>query len=88
MKLAAPVIPGLTESAEGSDQMQLIAQLATMRLRRPKQFDALFRSFGKLFTPQEPPAEPQFTPEQPSTGQALAGLLGQPSPSQPVGLQG
>ncbi len=86
MHTFAPVVPGLTEGAEGSEQTQTLAMLAMMRMRNPKKFEALFDSLQKLVTPQEPPPEPDYGQIQPPSGQGVASLLGQPSGGQPMGL--
>jgi hypothetical protein len=48
----------MTTSAEGDEKMQLIAMLTAKRKQSRKDFEALFDSFNKLFTPKEPPPEP------------------------------
>ena len=78
--------PGLTEGAKGSEQMQFIAQLAMMRGQDRRKFDLLFDSLEKLFTPQEPPPDPEMGDQsRPVTGPSMAGLLGQPMGGQSTG---
>lgn len=60
--------------------MELLANLAMMRMRNRKKFDALFDSLQKLVTPKEPPPEPITNQPQPQgSGQALASVIGQPA---------
>lgn len=60
MELYPPMVPGMTEAAEGDEKMQLIKMLVNKRQQSKKDFDALFDTFAKLFTPKEPPPEPQL----------------------------
>lgn len=68
MELYPPIIPGMTEGAEGDEKMQLIAMLNTKRNQNRKEFDALWDSFNKLFTPKEPPPEPVLPGLKPPAG--------------------
>ena len=55
MELNPPIVPGLTQGAEGDKQVQTLQMLSQMP---PKQVAQLLASFRKLFTPKEPPPEP------------------------------
>jgi hypothetical protein len=75
----APVVPGITEVASGSEPMQLLAMLVRLNQKNPDSVNKLLSSLAKLFTPQEPPEPRQ--PERTSPffvpGQVLPQVPGQ-----------
>ena len=81
-----PVTPGLTEGAEGSEQMKFISKMAMMRGQDRRKFDLLWDSLEKLFAPKEPPPEPDMgDASRPAVGPSMAGMNGQPMGGQPTG---
>jgi len=62
LRLFPPIIPGLTEGAEGAEQNKTLYALVTLEKRKPQLFptpigDAI-KQARPLFTPQDPPPEP------------------------------
>lgn len=74
----APIIPGVTESAEGSETMQLLSMLSLKRMRNPKGFEKMMDSLQELFTPRQPTTDSDVPSDMP-IGQALGGIMEQPT---------
>jgi hypothetical protein len=70
-----PTIPGVTETGSGTETMQVLASLATMYQRKPSAVVEMLHRMSRLFTPTEPPAEPQASASQPVQSQAIPAPL-------------
>ena len=55
MEMNPPIVPGLTQGAEGDATIKVMQGLSALS---PKQVSQLLATFRKLFTPKEPPPEP------------------------------
>lgn len=62
-----PVLPGITETASGSDSMKLLFMLSQLHRRDPDMVDKLLSGIARLFTPSEPEEEegPTMPPATP-----------------------
>lgn len=75
--LTAPIIPGLTEGAEGPPKMQGLYEIAQLWSHNRKQTAKLLDFVTRMFTPKEPPADPLALGLQPPFGQVVPPPVGQ-----------
>lgn len=80
MRLHPPIVPGMTQTADGTEEGKTLAMLATMRATKRPQFESLMKFLGKLYTPREPKPESQL---QFSQSQQKFDQAGTVSPDQP-----
>ena len=84
--LFPPVIPGLTESAEGQPNEKTLYSIAMMWRASKKKTAQFLDSAVKMFSPKEPPPEPLESGVQPPVGQAAPPFLGSQPPGGPMGF--
>lgn len=49
-----PIVPGVTEPGEGSDEMKMLSSLVSMRQQNKKEYESMMNQLAKLFTPTTP----------------------------------
>ena len=72
--LTAPIIPGLTEGAQGKPEQETLYNLVMMRRANRKRYEQFMNIATKMFIPREPPPDPLVQGLQPPSQVGLPPL--------------